>query len=389
MNNIFRGKFGLERETLRVTKDGKMAQTNHPFSIDSLCRDFCENQLEIVTPVCDSIEEAVASLQNLSNVANEVLKEKDEYLWMCSNPPHIDSEDEIPIARYDGEYVSKHEYRIKLERRYGKKIMMYSGIHFNLSFDEKITGDAPDEFYMKLLKYTISYSWLLTLLTAASPVYDASFDGKNETKSAFDNFASMRNGERGYWNQFVPILDYSNVENYCASIKRYINKGVLFSEGELYLPVRIKSKGQNSLDRLKEEGVDHIELRMFDINPLDQVGIKIDDLKFAYLLLIYLSQKEDFDFNEELQNQAIENQKKAALFDLDNVYIDGVNIVEKAMQILELLREHYANESSAVKIIDTQLRKLKYKIRYAEVIYDRHIDDFQNNVIYYCVEMNR
>ena len=37
------GNFGLEREALRVTKNGRMAQTPHPFPPDHprIVRDFC------------------------------------------------------------------------------------------------------------------------------------------------------------------------------------------------------------------------------------------------------------------------------------------------------------------------------------------------------------
>ena len=57
---FYKGCFGIERETLRVDSNGRLAQTPHPFGDDeSLTRDFCENQTEIVTPVCSSIDEAV------------------------------------------------------------------------------------------------------------------------------------------------------------------------------------------------------------------------------------------------------------------------------------------------------------------------------------------
>lgn len=387
--NIYSGRFGLERETLRVTKEGKLAQTKHPFYDDSLSRDFCENQLEIITPVCDSIEEAVYSLRDLSDVASEMLKEQDEFLWMCSNPPHIDSEDEIPIAQYKGKQAEKHEYRKKLEQRYGKKMMTYSGIHFNMSFDEDIVGEDANHFYMKLLKYSISHSWLLTLLTAASPVYDVSFDGKNETMSTFDNFASMRNGERGYWNHFVPILDYSNIDNYCESIEQYVDQGDLISADELYLPVRIKSKGRNTLDKLRNDGVDHIELRMFDVNPLTNTGVCSSDLKFAYYLLLYLADEDDFEFDSELQHQAITNQKNAALYDLSDIDVDGMNILDKATEILNAMREYYEYDREATRVVEQQLEKLKPGSRYAEILYKQHIDDFQNSVLDYCVEINK
>ncbi len=51
----FDGNFGLEREALRVTADGRMAHTPHPFPADHprIVRDFCENQTEINTGASD------------------------------------------------------------------------------------------------------------------------------------------------------------------------------------------------------------------------------------------------------------------------------------------------------------------------------------------------
>ena len=50
----YAGKFGIERETLRVDSQGKLAQTPHPFGSDEhITRDFCENQIELITPVCN------------------------------------------------------------------------------------------------------------------------------------------------------------------------------------------------------------------------------------------------------------------------------------------------------------------------------------------------
>ena len=49
LENIdFEGNFGLERETLRVDKNNRLAQSPHPFKEDCFARDFAENQLEIV-----------------------------------------------------------------------------------------------------------------------------------------------------------------------------------------------------------------------------------------------------------------------------------------------------------------------------------------------------
>ena len=64
----FDGNFGLEREALRVTADGHMAHTPHPFPADHprIVRDFCENQTEINTRVWPTAEEAVTELKALN-----------------------------------------------------------------------------------------------------------------------------------------------------------------------------------------------------------------------------------------------------------------------------------------------------------------------------------
>ena len=101
----YSGKFGIERETLRVDSQGKLAQTPHPFGSDEhITRDFCENQIELVTPVCHSIDEALCSLSELDRRAREVLAEKGESIWLYSNPPHIES---VTHSRFHGRPLLK------------------------------------------------------------------------------------------------------------------------------------------------------------------------------------------------------------------------------------------------------------------------------------------
>lgn len=368
---IYDGQFGLERETLRVDENSRLAQTPHPFDDVHLMRDFCENQLEIVTPVCGSIREMLSSLYRLDYKARKVLNSNNESIWLYSNPPHIDSEEEIPIARFKGNFSGKFNYRKNLERRYGKRLMLYSGIHFNFSFSEKYLqelyenqhnissyNEFKNNLYFRLLKQTSRYSWLLILLTAASPIYDLSLDSDYENGIGFDGYASMRSGERGYWNQFVPELDYSNLFTYIESIQNYVNKGELFSASELYLPVRLKPKGENTLESLKENGVDHIELRMFDLNPLEPLGIAQKDLEFAHVLLIYLLSLDDFDFSPILQTEAIKNHKSAAVYDIDEIKIDGINIKEAANRILDSMSEFFSDSNKVIDVISYERKKL-------------------------------
>ena len=137
---LFDGLIGLEKEGLRVTEDGFLAQTPHPFSADEkyIVRDFCENQTEINTPPLPSAGEAYDELSALTERIKETLAnlEEKEYLWPFSNPPYILNEENIPIAKFDGEEYAKTEYREYLAMRYGRYKMTFSGIHFNYSFDE-------------------------------------------------------------------------------------------------------------------------------------------------------------------------------------------------------------------------------------------------------------
>ena len=360
--NLYKGKFGIERETLRTDRNGALAQTPHPFGLDQhISRDFCENQIELITPVCASIDEALEALGRLHDRTVETLSKNGERLWLYSNPPHIESEDDIPIAVFEGALSAKRDYRAALELRYGKRIMLLSGIHFNFSFaeellDEMSGGRADREFtdalYLRLYKQLMSYSWLLVLLTSASMYYDKSFDidgGEGVVKSPY---SSVRNSERGYFNPFIPVLDHRSIDSFCSSIDIYIQKGLLFSASELYLPIRLKPKGENSLEALRKNGVDHIELRMFDLDPKKRLGIDGADLKFAHLLMLYLITLPDFEFTEELQKEAIKTHQMAALAKPDE------RLAGRAESVLSLMKSHFSDNEQAKDIIEYERKKL-------------------------------
>ena len=96
-------EFGIERESLRVTSDGKLAQTKHPFVGDPhIDRDFCENQVEMIGDVFNDPADLIRQLGGLLNEIDDELVKSNELLWTFSNPPKFDSEDEIPVARFHG-----------------------------------------------------------------------------------------------------------------------------------------------------------------------------------------------------------------------------------------------------------------------------------------------
>lgn len=391
---LLKGNYGLEKESLRVDEEGFLSHTSHPFpNDDHIVRDFCENQTEINTPVTHSAAEAVQALIRYDCQIQRVLKglPQREYLWPFSNPPYIRNEADIPVARFFGEQAGKTEYREYLSDRYGRYKMAFSGIHVNYSFDEALLREdfafsAETDFdtyrnqlYVVLAEKAAAYGWLLVAVTAASPLLDSSFVEKGKYGcDTFNGLASTRCSELGYWNYSAPVFDYSNIRAYADSIQRYVDEGLLRFPTELYYPVRLKPRGVNNLNTLREQGVDHIELRMFDLNSLVPGGIDERDLAFAQLFLVWLASTPREPLSTKAQVQAVQNFKNAAHYDLKTVKIvppDGevTSVANAALKVLDRMAEFYEGFPDSVgkvlafereKFVDAENR-YAWKIRRA------------------------
>lgn len=379
---MFEGHFGIEKESLRVSEEGYLSHTNHPFmDVNNIDRDFCENQIEIITDVCDSVDAVYDQLVSFHNMAVERLYNLEsgkEYVWNFSNPPYVKGEKDIPIARFDGILRGKEIYREYLAQKYGKKKMLFSGIHFNFSFSDKYLEklfeksnensyrEWKDNLYLNLAKQVTKYAWLIVYLMSASPLMDGSYlKDEDIGKDIISPYASGRCSQIGYWNDFVPILDYDNIKTYVESIQSYVDSGQLKSSAELYYPVRLKPAGENSLDNLRKTGVNHIEIRSIDLNPLSDIGVKKEDVQFLHLFLLYLNSIEEKEFEVFEQVMAIKNVKQAALFDDRKLQIEigwnkSENIRDLTLEVLEEMQKFYhkLGKETAVEIIEYQKNKV-------------------------------
>lgn len=405
INNMYKGSFGIEKESLRVNKDGFLSHTSHPFgSNPHIDRDFCENQVEIVTDVFGDTSSVFNQLSDLHNTVVKKLLNLEsggEILWLFSNPPYVKGESDIPIANFKGSLKGKEIYRKYLAEKYGKKKMLFSGIHFNFSFADELLkcgfydskadnfADYKNNLYLELAKKMTKYSWLIVYLTAASPIMDGSyFDDRAIGKSVVTPFSSARCSKIGYWNEFTPILNYNNLESYVNSIQQYIDDGLLKSASELYYPIRLKPQGANSIENLKTTGINHIELRMLDLNPLSPVGIFKEDMDFLHMLILYMTSLDDEDFSESEQICAIKNVKQAAEYDDENTFInlDGEKIPLKsaALDVLCDMQKFFEkhNQHNALNIIDYQKNKITDKSkRYVEIIRKNFSKNYVENGI--------
>lgn len=407
--NMFNATFGLEKESLRIDAKGFLSHTKHPFADNpKIERDFCENQVEMVTDVFNSTDELIQGLTKLHNgVVTDLLNLNTgkELLWGFSNPPYVKGDDDIQIADFSGLLKEKKTYREHLAKKYGKKKMLFSGIHLNYSFGDNLlyagfneskfssVQEYKNSLYLELSKKITKYSWLIVYLTAASPVADGSFFDDNKIKTdVVTPFSSARCSEIGYWNNFVPVLDYTTVQSYTKSIQSYTDRGLLKSVSELYYPIRIKPKGENSLENLNQNGVNHIELRMLDLNPLSPIGIFKEDIDFIHLLIIYLMTKEDENFPIEEQITAVKNIKNGAKFDHESTIVDfdrkSLSVKLTALDILNSMEEYFIsnNKCEVLKTIEYQKKKITDDSnRYAQII----IKDFGNNFVAKGVQLSQ
>ncbi len=389
---LYGGTFGLERETLRVTADGHMAHTPHPFPDDSrVVKDFCENQAEINTGVHDTAQGAVDELSEISERLTAELKKRGEKLWLYSNPPRIKSADDIPVAIYEGDQKSKHSYREYLAEKYGKYKMTLSGIHVNYSLSEELLkaefsksdysdfGSYKNAAYLRLAQGLTEYGWMINLLISASPVCDGSYLSPERIgETVITDYASVRCGREGYWNIFTPVLSYDSILSYADSIQKYIESGALAGVGELYYPIRLKPKGANRLNNLVQNGVNHIELRNVDINPFAESGVDVRDLELLELLMLWIFRTYNKKLSESDQIRAVENFKNSALYDIDGTALLTDNAEKESlrtagMRVLGELKAFYGES----EVIAYQIRKLAESgARYAEKVRDRFKDDY-------------
>lgn len=388
---------GIEKEGLRADAHGSISQTGHPASLGAalthshITTDYSEALLEFITPVFSKSAEALEFLQQLHCYAYQHLG--DEELWNASMPCHIDNEDAIQIARFGSSNVGrlKHIYRVGLEHRYGKMMQTIAGIHYNFSLPESLWPILRDlqgsqksvqafrsSGYFKLIRNFRRSSWLLLYLFGASPALSASFmRGREHDLEQWDEetlyrpyATSLRMSDLGYSNKAQSALNicFNHLDSYIHSLTeainttyppyekigvkteqgyKQLNSNVLQIENEYYSdirPKRVALSGEKPVHALLERGVEYIEVRNTDINPLLPVGIDQSQADFldAFLVTCLLSDPSDVDSHEcELinrNNNLVVNQGRAPglMLTKDN---QPITVPEWGSQILSDIRK--------------------------------------------------
>lgn len=338
-DEILKGSFGIEWESLRVHSDGKLSLTPHPEVFGDKLKnplvttDFSESQIEIITPTFDSIDEAFDVFSLLADLVNASLPD-DEYLWFQSIPGILPRNKKIPIAKYGKEGEKSEKYRMGLAQKYGLKKQMISGVHFNFSFSEdsimklyKITDSKlsykhfKDEIYLKVTRNYLRYCWLIIYLTGCSIGSHGTFSDDcihlMDERDVYGSYystqgPSFRNSSCGYKNLKSLYPSYNTAEEFARDVQSFIDKGDLSEAKELYTQIRLKPKDPSDmLKSLTEDGIEYIEIRTLDINPFYKCGLIRHDMEFLHYFLIYMLIKQESDYGD-WQKEAKINEERTA-----------------------------------------------------------------------------
>ncbi|EOU1650707.1 bifunctional glutamate--cysteine ligase GshA/glutathione synthetase GshB [Clostridium perfringens] len=390
---FIKANFGLEKENVRVTERGNLALTPHPKAFGDreknayIKTDFSESQLEMVTPVCNTLEEVYSFICNLNKVVSLEIMKNGEFLWPQSNPPILPREEEIPIAK-----LSNREdelYRENLSYKYGKKKQVISGIHYNFSFKEefikllykelKVEKDFrefKDDIYLRMARNFQKYHWLLIYLTGASPVFHESYieeikeEGEilGEDSYYIKDDTSLRNSSYGYKNKKDYYVSYNSIGEYASDIKNLVKDKEIQSIKEYYNPIRLKSLGsEDMLESLLNKGIDYLEVRLLDLDPLSIQGVSKETLYLVHLFMIYTLLKENKEITYKDQEEFFKNHDMVALKGRNEeavIHENGVPVLlkDKGREILsemdEIVEILFSNNEEFKNVIKRALEKI-------------------------------
>ncbi len=262
------GLIGIEKESLRVRRDGHLSDRRHPESLGSaltnrfITTDFSEALLEFITPSFSNTWEALRFLCDIHQFSYDAMG--DELLWATSMPCRIPEDRGIPLAYFGESNVGRMKtiYRSGLSYRYGRTMQTIAGVHFNYSLPTTFwpiymeleqVRSAEDEFrsdaYLGLVRNFRRFGWLVLYLFGASPAVCKSF-GEDpgpgmeslNGETLYEPFGtSLRMSDLGYSNRTKAQLDISlnKLDDYISDLSK-----AMTTPEPLYQAIGLKEDGE-------------------------------------------------------------------------------------------------------------------------------------------------
>ena len=356
---------GFEKECLRVDAQGRLALTPHPGALGSklthpwITTDYSEALLEFITPPSQDPQFALQHLRDTHRYTVQHLG--DEVLWAGSMPCQLGQDKDIPLAHYgsSNEAKFKHVYREGLGLRYGRQMQTIAGVHYNWSLPEAFWSaldeagccgktlnrqDFQSERYFGLVRNFLRYSWLIPYLFGASPALCRSFlQGRSSdlpelsAGTLYGPYAtSLRMSDLGYQNRAQDKLQvsFNSLAEYTGALEaairtpdpyyqelgvkegehwKQLSANLLQVESEFYAgirPKRIGRAGERPALALQRYGVEYLEVRLFDLNPMVDIGIAPEQSLFAdaFLLMCLFRDSPPITAREQAEND--ENKRR-------------------------------------------------------------------------------
>ncbi|MDZ7686311.1 MAG: glutamate--cysteine ligase [Gammaproteobacteria bacterium] len=331
---------GIEREALRVEPDGNLSQTPHPdflgskLAHPSITTDFSEAQLELITPVSDSIDETLDTLLEVhrfvaSGLEDEILwarrchacyRRTRESRWLDTATPT--SRSSKPRIATDSVIATVGQCKPSARSTTISPCPNHSGEPWRKPRVEPLSTEYRSRRYFDLMRNFRRFAWLPVYLFGASPAVCNSFvQGRTHELDAFDEGSlyapgatSLRSGNLGYQSDTQGGLlgiCYNGLDYYvtalataiCTPFPEYeqiglvrdgehlqVNTSILQSEAEFYTNIRAKcvpEPGTNFLSALRHQGVEYVEVRLLDVNPYLPLGIDAEQIRFLDMLLTH------------------------------------------------------------------------------------------------------
>ena len=324
---------GIEKEGLRALPTGELALTPHPLALGSalthprITTDYSESQIELITGAHLGVQECLNELTEVhQHVYHSLRQAGDEMLWVSSMPCGLPTDETIPLARYGASNAgrSKSVYRMGLGHRYGRRMQMISGIHYNWS----MPGVNSDQ-YFALIRNFRRHAFVLLYLFGASPALCSCFvQGREHRLQPLDakghtlhlpHATSLRMGRLGYQSdaQAAINVSYNGLDGYARSLHEALTRpypayeqlgirnpggeynqlgtSLLQIENEFYGTIRPKrtvGSGERPLHALRERGVEYVEVRLMDLDPFEPMGIAPSTMRMLDVFLLHCLQSD-------------------------------------------------------------------------------------------------
>ncbi len=408
-DTIYGGLKGVEKESLRISPNGFLSQDPHPAGLGSaltnrfVTTDFSEALLEFVTPAFETTWETLRCICDIHQFTYAHLG--DEMLWTSSMPCRIPADRDIPLAQFGTSNVGRMKtiYRRGLGYRYGRRMQVIAGVHFNYSLPaafwpayQAILGNkqAATEFrsdhYLGMIRNVRRMGWIILYLFGSSPAVCKSFEGgaaKLPSLNAdtwYEPYAtSLRMSDLGYSNQnqsrinislnsldeyvrdltnaiSTPEPAYEEIGVKVDDVYRQLNANLLQIENEYYSPVRPKRvarSGEQPTAALRRDGIEYVEIRSLDINMFDPTGMNQNTMRFIESFLIYCLLENSPALDEAATKEASRNHTATAKQGRDPEFRLSRNevavtvrewaseILEKVLAVAEIIDAHEGDQS--------------------------------------------